>query len=869
MLAFHRAWLVLLGTCLLCVASIVYSAKHLGIDTDTEDMLSKDLPFRVAYARYKRAFPAEIDTVLIIIEANIPEFADRATQKLSEHLEKEALFKTVYVPGGGQFFEDNGLLYLDIAELEELTDNLAKAQPLLSRLSQDYSLRGLLSVLGEALDTPVEGLDLALKNLLSRLQDAVQAILSDQDYQMSWQELIRGDDASQDVVRRFIVAQPHLDYTELLPGQQALLTIRQLTNKLFEDSIDTIRVRMTGDVALTYEEMEGVSRGARMATVVSLIGVFLTLFMALRSLRLVFATMVALLIGLLLTVGFATLAVGHLNLISMAFAVLYIGLGVDYAIHFNLRYSDRVRCGDTQAEALRECARDIGPALVLCGISTAVGFFAFVPTDYKGVSELGLISGTGMILSLVVTLTVLPAVIKLLPGGGLNSTIKISNIANLGRGMHFPTRFSRPIRYLTIPLILGTLLILREIKFDSNPMNLRNPKAESVSAFHDLLASSDSSPMTITALVQDDAKARKYADELSQKNSVDKAVTIFDYVPTDQEEKLSLIEEIDLVLGPNVGHVFAFTKVSADEQILAVKTLLLQLDAYIKENAFVNEKNGLYTSIVQLRSSLNEFLSTLESDTGVDYKNSIVSRLQSGLLDSFPIALRSLRNAVNARQINLAGLPLQLRERWIGKDDTYRVEVFPRENISNNSALQNFVSEVQEVKTDATGAPVIMLEAGTVVVGAFRQAFIGALIVIILILIMKFRSIADPLFVILPLVFAGLLTVAAMVLLELPFNFANIIALPLLFGLGVDNGIHMVHAVHKAIPQNQAILGTSTARGVFFSGLTTVFSFGSLVFMPHVGMSSMGKVLAIGVLLSIVCTLVVLPAFLLRFRKLE
>ena len=850
---------------MLCCASILFAVKHLGIDTNTEDMLSKDLPFRIAYARYKHAFPTEIDTVFIVVEAPTPEFADEATRNLAKRLHNHPLFKTIYLPEGGQFFEDNGLLYLDIGELEELTDNLAKAQPLMSRLARDRSLRGLFSIMGEALNAPVEGIEVALQKLLFRVSDAIHAVLSNHPYSLSWQELIRGENTNSDASRRFIVAQPELDFSELLPGQHALLAIRQIVRDLFADPNRSIRVRMTGDVALTYEEMESVSQGAKTATIVSLAAVFLTLFLALRSLRLVCATTVTLLAGLILTVGFATVAIGHLNLISVAFAVLYIGLGVDYAIHFNLRYSDLIRSGEAETDALRQSARDIGPSLVLCAISTAVGFLAFLPTAYTGVSELGLISGTGMVLSLTITLTFMPATLILLSGLGRKRGVLVLGSNNNSPLVHFPARFGPAICCLTLPLIIGSLWLLPKAKFDCDPMNLRNPDTESVSTFHDLIEAANSSPMTITALAPDGASASNLAQQLGQLHSVDKAVTIFDFIPQDQDEKLFLIEEIDLILGPQVSPKSLSPPPSTEEQIAASLSLLRQLDDTLK-NTTDRAKTDRQKSVSRLSSSLRELLTSFESMDNDNDKNQTVSRLQRSLLESLPIALTSIRNAVKATTLTLSQLPQDLRKRWIGKDGSYRIEIFPKEKISEKAALQRFVSDVQSVRSDATGAPVIMLEAGNVVVRAFQQAFIAALIIIIAILILKFRNIIDPLFVILPLAFAGVFTVAAMVLLNIPFNFANIIALPLLFGLGVDNGIHMVHRIHKTNPKNEAILTTSTARGIFFSGLTTVFSFGSLAFMPHTGMATMGAVLAIGVFLNMICTLIILPAFLLTFR---
>ena len=864
----RRAGIVISLACILSGTSIFYTIRHLDVNTDTADMLSKDLPFRVAYAKYKAAFPEEIDTILILIEADTPEFADKATQLLSNRLQNETIFKDIYQPGGGKFFEENGLLYQDVAELEELVDNLAQAQPLLSKLSQDYSLRGLVSLIGEALDITVESIELSLEPLMNQVKMAIQASLRGEAYTLSWQKLIQGKESGQRITRRFIVAQPQLDFSETLPGKGALLTIRRLSEELSRDLDNHIRIRITGDVALAFEEMESVGRGARIATGASLIAVLVILFLALRSLRMVFVTVTTLIFGLILTLGFATIAVGHLNLISMAFAVLYIGLGVDYAIHFNLCYKDQIQLGLTQSQALRHCACFVGPSLVLCAFSTTIGFFAFVPTAFKGVSELGLISGTGMLLSLVITLTVIPAMFKLLriDVAGNNSKVKKKDG---GRSLiHLPTHYGRSICLVAVPLVVVSIPFLSKASFDNNPLNLRDPNSESVKAIRELIDNSDSSPITLTALASNDKAALLDAYKLSQLDTVEKVVTILDYVPHDQDEKLGLIEELDLIMGPlDIEEDQTVTPLSVEKQTAALRILLAQLNAYSKDNEKENRKDEFNQSINQLTESLRELLNRLESMNSENAQNELISKLQYSLLDSLPIALNSLKSAINAGPVTLDDLPENLVQRWISKNGIHRLEIYPKEKLSNASLSQQFVSEVQKVIPGVTGAPIISLEAGNVVVRAFQQAFIGALIVIALILTAKFRNIFDPVFVILPLVFSGLITVAAMVLLNISFNFANIIALPLLFGLGVDNGIHMVHCVHLTTQEDEAIVDTSTARGILYSGLTTLFSFGTLAFMSHAGMASMGKILTMGVLLSIVSTLLVLPAFLLPFKR--
>ncbi|WP_036252815.1 MMPL family transporter [Methylobacter sp. BBA5.1] len=186
--------------------------------------------------------------------------------------------------------------------------------------------------------------------------------------------------------------------------------------------------------------------------------------------------------------------------------------------------------------------------------------------------------------------------------------------------------------------------------------------------------------------------------------------------------------------------------------------------------------------------------------------------------------------------------------------------ITPRKDLNDENNLREFVNEVRQLAPDATGLPVIYLESGNAIVQAFRQALISALAAIVLVLLLTQRSIKDTLLILLPLLMTAILTGASTVIMDNPFNFANIIVIPLLFGLGVDAGIYIVNRLRNP-DQEDSVLNTSTARGVVFGEMTTLCSLVSMAFTPHLGLASMGQLLAIGLILMIICTLIILPAF--------
>jgi hopanoid biosynthesis associated RND transporter like protein HpnN len=860
----HRYALILVLFASVATATLLYyTANNLGINTDTEEMLSETLPFRRNYKAFKTAFPQYDDALLIVIDADTPELAQDASRALAAQLENRSdLFLLAYLPGGDSFFQKHGLMYLSPAELQDLADNLAKIQPFLGRLTRDQTLRGLFSMLTAGMDAVMKGEEIDLAPVFNRIQLAIEASIGQQQYSLSWQELMLGTNLTPDDRRCLILTKPQLDYRKPFPAEAAIKEVRRLANSLHLTEENGVRVRLTGDAALEYEELLSVTRGAGLACILALITVGIVLFFGLRSSKLVLASLITLFMGLIWTASFAAAAVGHLNLISAAFAVLYIGLSVDYAIHFCLRYKELIQQAVPHSTALEQTARDIGSSLVLCSITTAIGFYAFIPTAFAGVAEMGLISGTGMFISLIANLTILPALLSLMVLNPDTLPIKPEKKGVAAKLLAMPGRNTRFIRIAALVLGLGATLLLPYATFDSNPMNLRDPDSESVATFKELLSQSKNSPWTLTVLASNRDDAAHFARSLSKLEPVDMSLTLEKFVPTDQEKKLDIIKEIELMVGPELSEHSNHSPPLATEQIAYLRDFSAVLEKYLKNTPTA----PLARAAGRLHDTLRRFLAGLSTQNRA-MRDQTLGNLQTSLLGSLPARLDALATSLETEKITREDLPEDLVEHWVSKDNHYRVTVFPRENLNDNAAMRRFVAAVRTVAPDAIGFPVIYLEAGAAVVKAFKQAFLMALVAVTALLLILLRPKSDTLLVLLPLVLAGALTGAASVVLGIPFNFANVIALPLLLGIGVDSGIHMVHRMRTAPPASGLMLETSTARAVLYSSLTTICSFGNLAVSPHRGMASMGALLTIGIALTLICTLVVLPALMVSNNK--
>jgi len=852
----HSRWVVGLAI-LASTVSAFYAVTTLSLNTDMSQMLSANLPYRQAEELFRKTFPQLSNSVLLVVEANTPEMAQTVVSTIEQRLNNQKnLIQSVYAPDGDPYWKNHALLYLDIEELKVFAASLANAQPMIEELSKNPSFSGLLALLNKRLNTQTSSEDPILPELFVRISQAIKATMAGYPYAVSWPHVLMNHLAPQQPITKLIMVQPTLDYQSLFPAKAALDAIHHIIKDLEQFSTSDVRIRVTGEVALAHDELISVSQSAGIASILALIMISIILLLGLRSVRLVIATLLTLGIGLALTAGYATLAVGYLNMISVTFAVLFVGLGVDYIIHLCLRYQERLLAGAPITHALRGSMLDVGPSIALCAVTTAIGFYSFLPTDYDGMAELGLISGTSMFIGMFVSLIVLPALLNLIP---LPQTADrpLEKLTRHFSPIHNLSAFQgRAVRWGAAGLVLVTITLLPYTTFDRNPHNLRNPHSESVTTFNDLLHSESASPLTLSILALNEAIAQDYVSRLKQLNSVKSIRTIHNFIPSEQFGKFQYIEKIAASLPQNLQ--------SSGSPPAPEPFQPPDLDAFIATLDHIGSMEAIRHNqdvAVHLREQLHVFsthLATLESDA----QRQLLEQLDQRLFEDFFIAPSTQQQINSFGLVTLNRLPKSVQERWVSEEGIYRVQVFPQEDLSLNDNLQNFVDDVRRVSLQVTDLPMVYTDGGDAVIGAFQEAFLLAIGAIFFLLLMVFRNLKDALLVMIPLFMAGMLTAATSVVLDLSFNFANVIALPLLFGLGADNGIHIVHRVRCFLHSGEALFQTSTIRGVILSCLTTIMSFSGLAFSSHLGMASMGQFLIIGVFYTLICSVIILPAFL-------
>jgi hopanoid biosynthesis associated RND transporter like protein HpnN len=867
----RRAPWVIAAALAACAGGLGYMANNLGMHTDTTDMLSDELPFRRIYAEYKRAFPQFSNNLLVVVDAKAVDTKDDMVEALAARMrEEKEFFEAVYQPGGQPFFARNGLLYLGLDELSDLTDQLSEVEPLLAKLAEDTSLRGLFEVLGEALDdmaeggAPPDGFERALRKITATVAARVEGA----PVRLSWTELISGEEVEAEDLRGFIIVRPRLAASGFTPAAKAMRRIREIAGEIASEvgagGDQGVRVRLTGGEALSTEELRSVTKGAKTASILSFLLVAFLLFTGLRSPKLVATTLLTLIAGLIWTAAFAAFAIGHLNLISVAFAVLFIGLSVDFSIHFVLRYKEDIDAGLDHAKALRGTVEGIGLALTLSAVAAAIAFFSFLPTDYVGLAELGLIAGAGMFLALFANMTLLPAILTVIPLRP--AAPRPRKWVGVDPGALIRDH-SRAILWGAGILAIAAAAVVPFARFDFNPLRLKDPTSESVRTYFDLLANSRTSPYTISIVTDGMDEASRLSDRLEALPDVDKALTLASYVPGNQAEKLELVDQMALVLYPVVAPQTKLAPTAAERR-QAFSELRTKLSAVLA--AGKDDTPGVKPGIpAPLAETLRGLAATLDRFVAAfDASPEALRGLEADLLSYLPKRLEKLRTALEAAPVSVADIPEDLRVRLVAPDGRAHIEVFPKDDISDNRAMRHFVDVVRTVTPKATGTPVLLVEAAQAVIGSFVEAGTIALVLVLALMFLLLRNFRDTLFVLIPLLLAIGFTVATATLLGFSFNFANIIVFPLLFGLGVASGIHIVcRRRTEGAPLRS--LETSTPRAVVFSALTTIGSFGSLAVSSHRGMASMGEFLTIAIAFTLICTLLVLPALMARFPASE
>src|ERR1700685_1478457 len=837
----HHAWPVIGLALLLTIASSWYAATHFSMTTDINKLIYTDIPWRKRELLFEKAFP-QYELIVAVIEAPTPELVAEASDALTARLsQRKDLFSSVQQPQGGAFFAQNGFLFESMDQLEPQLKNLTQAQRLVQVLAGDPSLRGVIQALQFGL-LGVQGGRITLDAMtwpMTLGAAAIEKVNAGQPATFSWRDMVQGRAATSSERRKFLNIQGILDYSELEPGLKATDAIRKAAADLNFAGNYQATLRLTGPVPMADEEFATIKENAGLNATVTIAIVLFILWLALRWFRIIFGVVVCLVVGLAVTAALGMLMVGTLNLISVYFAVLFVGLGVDFGLQFSVRYRAERHEVDDLHDALLYAGRRAGAPLTLAALATAAGFLSFTPTDYKGVSELGLIAGVGMLIAYFTSIPLLPALLSRLKPPREPSHLGYAVLAPVDG---FLERHRMPILIGTLLTVAAGLPLLYHLQFDFNPMNLRSKTAESVATYIELKNDPESGVNDIQVLQPNLAQADALAAKLRALPQVARVTTLSTFIPDQQSAKLALIADAAKTLNPALNPAAPAAPTSDAQTVSMINPTVDALTRLAGD--------GTGAGAVAAKRLAAAMTKLANADP------SVRQRADAVVVQPLKTTLDDLRHLLKAQPITRANLPPALARDWVTPDGEARIDVAPKGDPNNNDVLRTFARAVQTVAPDATEGPISILEARRTVVTAFIIAGTCALISIAIILFITLRRISDVLLTLIPLLMAGIVTLEICVLIGMPLNFANIIALPLLLGVGVAFKIYYIMAWREG---QTNLLQTSLTRAVFFSALTTATAFGSLWFSNHPGTASMGKLLALSLMTTLAAGLLFPP----------
>ena len=827
---------------LISASCAVYATQAFEISTDLDSLLASNLPWRAEAQRLEHAFPDQAEDITLVVGGATPELTEQATAALVQALQsRRDLFSSVERINGGAFFDQEGLLFLPVSEVRRTTENMIAAQPLLGPVAADPSLRGLF----QSLDAALSGAsDPARRGQLARavseiLRVARQSSAGEPAY-LSWRSLLTEEQEAPLEWRQFVELMPRLDFSSAMPGAKATGAIRRAINALELNEQQGVHVRITGTVPISDEELSTLTESSGPIALLMLVCLVWILYAATRSIRAVVAMLATVCSGAIITGAIGLAVLGRFNLISIAFLPLFFGLGVDFCIQFCVRARADAPANGVLTGVLPSAAGAIGSGLALAAAAIAAGFFAFLPTAYRGVSELGFVAGIGMAVALVLSLTLLPALLVL-----LNARNTPQKTAQGLQGADNLIRQGRWIILIAAALAaLIACIVLPGLRFDFDPMRLRNPRTEAVATYYELAQNIDTTPNTINVPTANLEDAARMTRRLASLHEVGEASSLQSFIPDDQAAKLALIADarslLDFTLNP-----FEVAPPPSDAELVLV----------LREEA--TRLRALESVPSTLRVHLGSLAAMLDSLSTAS--PGMRAHVSQALMRGAPTAIAQIRISLTAEPISAASFPPSLRRRWLAPNGLALVEASPAQPLRDMDATMRFVNAVTAVAPNASGDAVTIVRAGQTILSAFATAGLLSALAITLLLAFALKRLKWTSLTAIPVLLAGLLTFATCALTGISINLENMIALPLLFGIGVAFNIYFVVAWRSG---QRLLLGSSLSMAILFSALTTGTSFAALTLSAHPGTASMGALLLIALAWIAVTSLVLTPAML-------
>jgi hopanoid biosynthesis associated RND transporter like protein HpnN len=862
----------------LFVVCILVTVKYPGIEFNTSrnDLVGANKKYHQNFLRFKKEFPTQ-DDLVVVVQSEDPEKNRQFVERLGAKIEAETnLFFHVFYKGDLSMLGSKALLFVPEADLAELAQKLRDFRPFLTQFSHTTNLDSLFKMICTQFRTAKQENNAANESLVKALP-ALERIITQATASLQRPGtppspgitalFDPGQEAQQQMYITFAEGHIYL-ITAQAPVEElnsaAVIRLRQLVAET-KLEVPGLNVGLTGEPVLELDEMVQSQKDTLLASIVAFVLCALIFIYCYQETGRPVKASFCLIIGLGYTLAFATLVIGHLNILTITFLPILIGLAIDYGVHLISRYEEELRHGRSEEEALTKAMAFTGQGILTGGLTTAGGFLAMGFTNFKGIQEMGIICGGGLVICLVPMLTLLP--VLLLRGR--------QNVVDHERGDPAQTRarienlwLQRPVLTagVTLALCAAAATQIPKVYFDYNLLHMQSEGLPAVEFEKELINATPRSVLFGAVIATNLQQAAEFEQQLTNLPAVASVDSISGFLRGDQTRKLAMVGEIKRELAS-----IHFPKPDPRPvDLQELSATLFSLRGYlgaalgqVQQAApeLVPQFESLRTAIEDLRREM------LRGDHNQLVANSLkLGEFQRSLFDDIRETFHALQTQDDRAPLSLADLPPALRDRFVGVTGKYLLMVYPKGDIWNRQVQKEFIREVGKVDPNVTGTPVQLYYYTALLKESYEEAAWYSLAAIALLVLLHFRSLPCVVLALVPVAVGSLWLGGLMGWLGVPLNPANIMTLPLVIGIGVTNGIHILNRF--AEEQTPNILARSTGIAVLVSGLTSMAGFGSLMLARHQGIRSLGCVMTAGLATCMIAGLTFLPALLNLLRRL-
>ncbi len=862
-------WIFLWPQLLLCGFCIIYTVKYLQFDPRQDNLVGSGKKYNQTYLKFKQEFPSQ-DDLAVVVESENPEKNRQFVERLGAKVEaRKKTFTNVMYRTDIKMLGDKALLFASVDDLKGLRDQLVSFQPFIQKFTAVTNLDSLFEMVNDEF-LHAKNETNAENNALIQAIPVLQRIVDQAGYTLEHPGIPPSPGIAalfgagdEDIYITFtngpnwiylVTAQAVSDEA----SDEAVVRLRDLVGQT-EREVPGLNIGVTGESVLDHDQMEQSRKDATLASVASLLLCFLIFVYGYQETGRPIKATFCLLIGLGYTLAFTTATVGHLNILTVTFFPILIGLAIDFGVHLITRYEEELRLGKSQEDALRRAMIYTGQGVFTGAMTTAAAFLAMALTNFKGIQEMGIICGGGMVICFFVMMTMLPV---LLFRGRQNRIDQVT-----GHTPYFRARIERlwlqrpkPVIIATVCLTVAAVLMFPRLHFDYDLLDMQSKGLPAVVFAKKLIDSKAKSVLFAAVVADTPEQAVDLEAKLRQLSTVADVESMAQRVLGEQTETRWLIGEIK----EDIASIHFAPADTRGVDLAELSRTLYSTAGFMGAGADASRKDDpeIAAQLIQLRDSITALRREMWSGDPSDHYEASqkLGFFQRALLTDVHETFDALQEQDNSAPLRAKDLPSSLRNRFIGVTGKFLLQVYPKEDVWQRDNQERFVKQLQTVDPDATGTPVQLYYYTELLKDSYETAAWYALIAIMIMVFVHFRTLSSVVLALMPVGIGFVWLCGLMGLFHIPFNPANIMTLPLAIGIGVTNGIHILN--RYAEERNAGILAKSTGKAVFISGLTTMSGFGSLCLGQHQGLRSLGEVMTIGVATCMIAGLTFLPAVL-------